>query len=218
MDQNTVLFVLELIGVVAFATAGVITALENKFDILGAVVLGLVTAVGGGILRDIILGNLPPEAFCQPIFSLTAILVSISVYVLAFFIGKAVKRNYNVFGQVLNIFDSIGLALFTITGMNCAYQCGFGENSYLTVFVGVLTGVGGGVIRDIMANQIPIILKKKVYAFAAFIGAVCYQIITEFSLMGDNFAVILSISVIIVIRILATIFNWNLPRVNNLDD
>lgn len=216
--MDTILFVLEIIGTIAFAITGVITAFEKKLDILGAIVLGAVTAVGGGILRDIMLGYLPPSAFRHPVYALTAIAASIAVFVLAYFLGEKIKAHFDVYSQVINIFDSIGLAVFTVAGVNSSYEHGFGENAFLTIFVAVLTGVGGGVMRDMMVGKVPKILRKRIYALAVIIGAGIYYILIYFNLCSEILAVIIGAGSVLLIRILATVFHWNLPRIKNLTD
>ena len=216
--METLYSVLELIGTAAFAVSGVITALEKKLDFFGAIVLGLVTAVGGGIIRDIILGYLPPSAFRVPLYSITAIAVSATVFTVAWAVGKRIKSHFDTWAQVINIFDSVGLAVFTVGGVNAAHSCGFTENAYLCVFVGVMTAVGGGVMRDIMAGNVPMILRKRVYALASLAGALIYQLMTEHTDISRIVCVLVGISAVFIIRILATVFHWNLPKVRNLDD
>ncbi len=218
MNIDSVLLAIELIGTVAFAITGVITAIEKKFDIFGAIVLGTVTAVGGGIVRDIILGYLPPMAFRKSVYAITAVVTSLAVFVIAYFFGKRIQKHFDVYSQVINIFDSIGLSVFVIGGVNSAIACGFKENMFLTVFVATLTGVGGGVLRDIMAGRVPKILRKRVYALAAIIGSVLYYILIYYELCSTTLAIIIGAGSVIVIRILATIFRWNLPTVKNLDE
>lgn len=217
MNADNIFFAFEIIGTVAFAITGVITAIEKKLDVFGAVVLGMVTAVGGGIVRDMILGYLPPSAFRHPVYAVTAIVTSLVVFVIAYFFGKKIKLHFNVYSQVINVFDSIGLAVFTVAGVNSAAACGFGENSFLAIFVGMLTGVGGGVMRDIMAGRVPTILHKRVYALAAAVGAFLYQILVEQQLCSQTAALLIGTGAIIVIRLSATIFHWNLPRLKDLD-
>lgn len=218
MSFEKLYFGIEFCGVIIFAVSGVLTALEKKLDAFGAITLGLVTAVGGGIIRDMILGFLPPTAFRDPTFSITAIVVSIITFAVAYFAGAEIKPHFDIYSRIINVIDSVGLAFFTISGVNMASQCGFGGNLYLSVFVGVLTGVGGGVMRDVFAGKIPMIMYKRVYALAALIGAIVYQVITEHGLMHRIPAVICSAVLIIAIRMLATVFRWHLPKVKNLDD
>ena len=217
MSIEKVLFAIELIGTVAFAVSGVITALEKKFDIFGALVLGTVTAVGGGIVRDLILGYLPPMAFRKSVYAITALVTSLVVFVIAYFLGTRIKKHFEVYSQIINVFDSIGLSVFVIGGVNSAIACGFGENMFLSVFVATLTGVGGGVMRDIMAGRVPKILRKRVYAIAAIIGALIYYNLIHYEVCSTALAVAIGASSVMIIRILATVFQWNLPTVKNLD-
>ncbi len=218
MSADTIFFIIEIIGTIAFAITGVITAIEKKFDILGAIVLGTVTAVGGGILRDIILGYLPPLAFRNPVYALTAFLTSVAVFVLVYFTGKKIVRHFDVYSQVINFFDSLGLAVFVVTGINAAASCGFGDNAFLSVFVAVLTGVGGGVLRDILAGRVPKILHRRVYAVAAILGALIYYYLLEFNIFSQTVATIIGAGSVLIIRILATVFRWNLPSIKNIED
>lgn len=217
MSIDKVFFIFEIIGTVAFAITGVITAIEKKLDIFGAVVLGTVTAVGGGMVRDILLGYLPPAAFRHPVYTVTAIATSLVVFIIAYFFGKRIKLHFNVYSQIINVFDAIGLAVFTVAGINSAAACGFGENSFLSIFVGMMTGVGGGVMRDMMAGGVPTILRKKVYALAAGIGALIYQLLVEHNTCPQGLAILAGAGSIIVIRLSATVFKWNLPTLKDLD-
>ena len=218
MTVEKIFFAIEIIGTIAFAITGVITALEKKFDIFGALVLGTMTAVGGGIVRDLILGYTPPMAFRKSVYALTALITSLAVFVLAYFFGKRIKKHFDVYSQIINVFDSIGLAVFVVGGVNSAISCGFGENMFLSIFVATLTGVGGGVMRDIMAGRVPTILHKRVYALAAIIGAIIYYVLIYYELCSATLAVIIGAGSVLIIRILATIFHWNLPTVKNLDE
>lgn len=218
MNIDTVLFAIEIIGTVAFAITGVITALEKKFDIFGALVLGTVTAVGGGIMRDLILGYTPPMAFRKSVYAITAVVTSLTIFWIAYFFGKRIKKHYDIYSQVINIFDSIGLSVFVIGGVNSAIACGFGENMFLSIFVATLTGGGGGVMRDIMAGRVPKILRKRVYALAAIIGSVIYYLLFYYEICSATLAIIFGAGSVLIIRILATIFQWNLPTVKNLDE
>ena len=216
MNIDTVFFAVEIVGTIAFALTGVITAIEKKFDILGAIVLGTVTAVGGGIMRDIILGYLPPLAFRHPVYALTAIITSVAVFIVAFFLGKKIVRHFDVYSQVINFFDSLGLAVFVVTGINTAAECGFGDNAFLSVFVAVLTGVGGGVLRDILAGRAPKILHRRVYALAAILGALIYYYLLEFNVFHETVSMLIGAGSVLLIRILATVFRWNLPSIKNI--
>ena len=218
MNVETIFFAIELIGTVAFAITGVITAIEKKFDIFGAIVLGTVTAVGGGIVRDLILGYTPPMAFRKSVYAITAVLTSLAVFLVAYFFGRKIQKHFDVYSQIINVFDSIGLSVFVVGGVNSAIACGFEENMFLSIFVATLTGIGGGDMRDIMAGRVPKILRKRVYAIAAIVGAIIYYMLIHYRLCSSTIAIILGAGSVLIIRILATIFRWNLPIIKNLDE
>ncbi|MCR5151251.1 MAG: trimeric intracellular cation channel family protein [Clostridiales bacterium] len=215
MDLITVI---EYAGIVAFAITGVITAIEKNLDVFGCIVLGFTTAVGGGILRDILLGYLPPAVLRTPDYAIIAIISSLVTFLIAAIAGKKIKNNFNIYSQIINVFDSMGLAVFAVAGTQQAHNFGFIENKFLSVFIGLLTCVGGGVLRDIFAGKIPTILKKRIYALAALAGAITFQILTEYSLCKYNLALVLSIAAVLVVRTLATIFHWNMPSIKELAD
>ena len=120
------------------------------------------------------------------------------------------SRSIEMYERVMNIFDAVGLGAFTVTGINTAVMAGYGAYRFLAVFLGVLTGVGGGVLRDIMAGETPYILRKHFYACASIIGAIVYTYLLEFA--GGDFAVVVSACLVVVIRLLATRYCWNLPK------
>ena len=201
--------VLEMIGTVAFALSGAVTGLKKGMDLLGVVVLGSSTAVGGGILRDIILGNAPPVAFCDSKYALVAIVSSIAVFFLRFCHISA--ENNRVYDILLKLTDSIGLGIFTVCGMDVAIKAGFENQEFLLIFVGVITGVGGGVIRDILAGDMPYIFVKHFYASAAIAGAVVFKAVSIFT--NNDLSLFAGMTVIIILRLCSMKFRWNLPKI-----
>ena len=200
----------EILGTVAFSVSGAMTAIRKKMDILGVVVLGVVTAVGGGIIRDLLLGITPPAAFQNPVYVAWATVTALLAFVLARYSWS--EKNRHWFEVFLNFVDSLGLGLFAVIGVRTAIECGYGENGFLSVFVGVLTGVGGGMLRDTMAGEVPKIFRKRIYALAALAGAlVYYGIAGRFVSAGG--ALWLAAFLVVVIRLLAAHFEWDLPRV-----
>ena len=208
------IFILELIGTVAFASSGAMIALEKKMDIFGVNVLGATTAVGGGIMRDIILGLTPPGAFSHPVYVLVAALSSTILFVIAYAKPTAfesrVKTDY--YDKLMRWGVTAALGLFTVVGIQAAVRAGGGENVFFFVFIGTLTGVGGGVLRDIMAGETPYILVKHIYACAAIAGGiVCVVGRTAF---GEAYGTILGLAATVLLRFLAAHFRWNLMRVS----
>ena len=208
------IFILELIGTVAFASSGAMIAIEKKMDIFGVNVLGASTAVGGGIMRDIILGLTPPGAFSHPVYVLVAALTSTILFVIAYAKPTAfesrVKTDY--YDKLMFWCDTAGLGIFTVVGIQAAVRAVGGENVFFFVFIGTLTGVGGGVLRDIMAGETPYILVKHIYACAAIAGGiVCVVGRTAF---GEAYGTILGLAATVLLRFLAAHFRWNLMRVS----
>lgn len=208
------IFILELIGTVAFASSGAMIAIEKKMDIFGVNVLGATTAVGGGIMRDIILGLTPPGAFSHPVYVLVAALTSTILFVISYAKPTAfesrVKTDY--YDKLMFWCDTAGLGIFTVVGIQAAVRAVGGENVFFFVFIGTLTGVGGGVLRDIMAGETPYILVKHIYACAAIAGGiVCVVGRTAF---GEAYGTILGLAATVLLRFLAAHFRWNLMRVS----
>ena len=208
------IFILELIGTVAFASSGAMIAIEKRMDIFGVNVLGATTAVGGGIMRDIILGLTPPGAFSHPVYVLVAALTSTILFVIAYAKPTAfesrVKTDY--YDKLMFWCDTAGLGIFTVVGIQAAVRAVGGENVFFFVFIGTLTGVGGGVLRDIMAGETPYILVKHIYACAAIAGGiVCVVGRTAF---GEAYGTILGLAATVLLRFLAAHFRWNLMRVS----
>ena len=208
------IFILELIGTVAFASSGAMISIEKKIDIYGVNVLGATTAVGGGIMRDIILGLTPPGAFSHPVYVLVAALTSTILFVIAYAKPTAfesrVKTDY--YDKLMFWCDTAGLGIFTVVGIQAAVRAVGGENVFFFVFIGTLTGVGGGVLRDIMAGETPYILVKHIYACAAIAGGiVCVVGRTAF---GEAYGTILGLAATVLLRFLAAHFRWNLMRVS----
>lgn len=203
-------FFVEAIGTIAFASSGAMVAIKKQLDLLGVVVLGVTTAVGGGMLRDIIIGNVPPALFKDPVYVMlafaTVLLLFAVVRVNRKFINSSSIETYE---KVMNIFDAIGLGAFTVVGIDTAVLSGYGDYDFLVIFLGVITGVGGGILRDIMAGQTPYVLRKHIYACASIAGALLYAGLMD--IINGNLAMLTGACTVILIRLLATHFCWNLP-------
>lgn len=168
--MDTIIFVLEIIGTLAFSASGAMTAVKKNMDVFGVIILGLTTAVGGGVIRDLILGQTPPRTFQDPVYAGLAAAAAVVIFIVArrgWFEGR-----HGLYDLALLVMDSLGLAAFTVTGIGAALETQPESGWFLLVFVGVVTGVGGGVLRDVMAGDMPYIFVKHVYACASLLGAV----------------------------------------------
>ena len=193
---------LDLFGTMAFAVTGAFKAVEHKADIVGVLILSTITGVAGGVIRDIIFGKLPPTAVINPLY----IIITISTGVVIFLLYPILKTHWNLFLK----FDAVGLGVFTVIGSAFAYNI-FGLNFLTMSFAGVLTAVGGGILRDALVNEIPIVFTKELYASASFIGIVILFVMLSINI-NLSLASIPTIVVVTSIRLIAMKFNWNLPR------
>ena len=194
------IFVLEIIGTIAFAISGAMVGIEKKMDIFGVLVLGMTTAVGGGIIQDLHIGVVPPMAFQEPVYALTAIAVSIVVFL------PFVRNRINKISKTILLMDSIGLGIFTVIGLRAGAPF---ENAFLSIFLALVTGVGGGVLRDMFAKDQPMIFIKHFYASASIIGAVVSLLLWN---INEETSMIVGAATVIVLRILAAKFRWHLPK------
>ena len=167
--SDVLVFVLELIGTVAFAVSGAIVGIKKQMDLFGVIVLGICTAVGGGIVRDLILGVTPPVTFQNPVYTLTAAAVSVLMFLPH--MRARIGRHEPVFDRLLLVMDAVGLGVFTVVGVQCAYQQSEDYTLFLLIFVGLITGVGGGVLRDVFSGERPYIFVRHFYACASIVGA-----------------------------------------------
>lgn len=212
MNIDTFVFIMEIVGTIAFASAGAMVAVEKEMDLLGVCVLGMTTAVGGGMIRDLILGVNPPVMFQNPVYALVAIAFSMLVFIVAYYNHKLQEsRLYVAYDRLMLVCDALGLAIFTVVGVNAAWNMEYETTTFLQIFVGVLTGVGGGVLRDVMAGNTPYIFVKHIYASASIIGAVVTIVLMNF--FGEFIGMVAGAIIVFVIRILAAYFKWNLPRI-----
>ena len=208
--SDLIIFIMEMMGTVAFAASGAMLGIRKKMDLFGVCVLGVTTSVGGGAIRDVTLGIIPPGMFRRPIYTIVAVMVSLGLFALLY-----IRRNLldgrigQLYDLLMNISDAIGLGIFTVVGINTAWNAGY-HQLFLLVFVGVITGVGGGLLRDVMAQEKPYILTKHIYACASLVGALgCVWIYREW---GRLTAVFIGAFIVMAIRFLAAHYRWNLPH------
>lgn len=195
------MYVLEIIGTFAFAISGIRLAAVKHFDLFGLYIVGLATAIGGGTIRDVLLGIRP--FWFNDLVPLLVVLVSL---VLFYFFHRLVNR---IAGTIF-LFDTIGLGIFTLLGMTKALD--YGCSYIIAIIIGTITGAGGGVIRDICINEEPLIFRKEIYALACIVGGIVYYVFAVWSFNPAIYKIGCMASVIIV-RLLATKYHWQLPKV-----
>ena len=208
-----VIFIMEIIGTIAFASSGALTAIRKNMDIFGVNVLAVVTAVGGGVIRDFLIDDNIPIVFRQPVYVIVAIITCNFLFVTIYTNRELLANHFIViYEKVMLIIDAVGLGTFTAVGINAGMSSQYYDNPFFILFLGVLTGIGGGIVRDLLAAQKPCILHKHVYACASILGAsVCIMLWP----LGDILAMWCGSFVIVAIRLLASRFHWNLPKIQS---
>ena len=199
------IYVLDLFGTMAFAVTGAFKAIEHKADIVGIIILATITGLAGGTIRDIVFGKTLPNSLIDPAY----VIITVISAIVLFLLYSKMKKHWNLFLK----FDAVGLGVFTVIGATFAYNL-FGMNFLIIILSGMLTGIGGGILRDVFVNQTPIVFVKELYASASFIGAVVFYL----TLLITNevyAATILGITLTTGLRLVAMKYNWNLPKVRS---
>jgi uncharacterized membrane protein YeiH len=186
-------------GTLVFAISGIMAGVDRKFDLFGVFILGFVTAVGGGTLRDLLIGSTPISWMQNEVYIYLVITALPICYIWKGFIMKMKKGVF--------LFDTIGIGLFTILGLQKTLDLGL--SPLVAVMMGVVSAVFGGVIRDVLSNHSPLIFSKEIYAFACLAGGILFLITNNF--FTEEIAMIVSILSVIVIRITAIKRNWSVP-------
>ena len=212
--QDSIIFFMEILGTIAFAASGAMVGIRKRMDIFGICVLGVVTAVGGGMTRDVILGKLP-SALQKPVYVEVSVVTALAIFILLYVKQDLLSGKMGTFyDKTMLIMDSVGLGIFTTLGVMTGIDNGYEGNTFLLVFIGMLTGVGGGLMRDMMAGEEPYIFVKHIYACASLVGALgCVGIYREW---GRLPAVFLGAFIVMAIRFLAAHYRWNLPHPKSL--
>ena len=209
--------IFELVGVVAFAMSGVLVGIEYGFDVFGIFILAFLTALGGGLFRDMMLGQEPPVCFTHFSYIIcVAITVLLFLIFLKVFDTKLARGDIERLKALITFFDAIGLGIFCVTGTALAINLGYGDNILLCVASGLVTSIVGGMLRDVLANRKPVVLRKEIYALAAIAGALLYCLLTPY--IGETVATYLCAAIVVVIRMVSVRKNINaLFRVKNQD-
>ena len=209
--------IFELVGVVAFAMSGVLVGIEYGFDVFGIFILAFLTALGGGLFRDMMLGQEPPVCFTHFSYIIcVAITVLLFLIFLKVFDTKLARGDIERLKALITFFDAIGLGIFCVTGTAFAINMGYGDNILLCVASGLVTSIVGGMLRDVLANRKPVVLRKEIYALAAIAGALLYCLLTPY--IGETIATYLCAAIVVVIRMVSVRKNINaLFRIKNQD-
>jgi uncharacterized membrane protein YeiH len=192
--------IIEIAGTAAFSIAGAFAAMEKKLDLFGIFIIAFVTAMGGGTLRDVLIGDLPVKWMLDMSYGLVVLLSTLSALLFT-----RVILNYH---KILLLFDSIGLGFFTLAGIQIGLTLGF--TPITCVALGTMSACFGGVIRDISLNNIPLIFEKEIYATACIVGGILYFLLGNLHIQ-KSYVEVISLLTIVLFRLLAVKFDWQLP-------
>lgn len=210
--SGVIMIAMEIIGTIAFAISGSLVAVSCNLDIFGVTFIGVITSVGGGMLRDVLMGKCPPAIFSNTYIFLIAALTSLMVFIVAYIHRTHFESLKEKIERINNIFDAVGLSAFTVTGTEIACNGGFSDKILFVVLMGMMTGVGGGIFRDVLVSKTPYVLKKHIYALASISGSLLYYVI-GIVMKNELLGTIAAMLLVFIIRMLATKFRWKLPKI-----
>jgi uncharacterized membrane protein YeiH len=197
----TLLYLLDMLGTAAFAASGALAAIRRGMDLFGVMVLGMVTAIGGGTLRDLLLGDTPPFCLQDETYLWLSASISLVVFV--------AHRHLILVKSSLLYFDAVGLGTFVVIGTGKALSFGLGPVG--AVLMGVMTGTAGGLFRDVLSNRVPLILRKEIYASACLAGG-CLMVLLLRTPVPRELTLLLTAASVILLRIISIRRNWSLPH------
>lgn len=203
--------IIEYVGIIAFSVSGAMIAIRRKTDFFGVLLLGIITSFGGGLTRDVILDVTPPIMFSSKAELILSLIVSTIVFFIARLFSRHYLKNESKIEHINDVFDALGLGLFAVIGAKVAIQNGYLGSPLIVISAGLLTGVCGGLLRDVLTMSVPFFLIKRIYAVAAILGATVYYLLIRYGI-GENISMISGAAVTFSLRILAMTFKWNLPK------
>lgn len=191
------------IGTIAFAISGALVAIKNHLDIFGVILLGLTTALAGGVIRDIMIGKIPPTNLADPQYFLVSLLAGITTIIF--------YKQINRLKHGIVFFDAIGLGVFTAVGANAALSFDLSQ-PFLVISMGLVTGIGGGVLRDLFVREIPLVFRKEIYGVASIAGS--SVLLVTYNWLHPTISLYICLIVTFTIRMLAVKSKWNVPTVH----
>lgn len=201
MDLSLYITGVDLLGTFVFGLSGGTVAIRHRLDVFGVIVLAVAAALAGGMLRDMLLGATPVIALADERY----LLVAVAAALVAFFFKPLISR----LGKPVMVFDALGLGLFAVTG--CRKGLEYGLDPVACVLLGVLTAVGGGLVRDLLVTEVPRVLREEIYALAAFVGATVV-VVGEYLVLADWLVTLVGVSAAFSVRVISVIYGWSAPR------
>lgn len=201
MNNQAIIYAFDLLGTVAFAASGALAGVRRGMDLLGVIVLGIVTATGGGVMRDVLLNDTPPFCFKNELYLYLAVAASVVVFL--------TPRSFERMNRAMLLLDALGLGTFLVIGTSKALQFNLGLMG--AIIMGVMTATCGGLVRDLLSNQIPLILQREIYASACVVGGALFYFL-HFTEVPNTVNLTVSAATVIAIRCAALVKGWQLPR------
>ena len=213
---DSIMMVLEIIGVIAFSIAGSVVAIDKEMDLVGVVFLALITSFGGGVMRDLIMGRTPLFFTSLGVYITDALVTSLSVFMFAHVFKKWYVKNESSVLFFNNFVDAVGISAFSVSGVKMCLEYFPEPNPFLSIMLGMIAAIGGGMVRDVCLRDIPFVFRKHVYAVATIVGASVYYVlrvcVMADTVAGEIISLTLGMLSVFTIRVLATIFKWNFPK------
>ena len=220
--MGTVLDIINIVGIISFAAAGAMIAIDKETDVFGVILLSIITCFGGGMLRDTLagqaIGRTLPAFFTElKMEIIVCVLTAFAVFCLAFIFKEKYVKEEAAVEKINNVLDALGLGVFASVGTSAYLALG----PFVAITMGLISSVGGSLIRDVILRDIPLILRKRVYAVACIIGSAAYYLVHQVFMKdmasADVVATLVCMAVIFTIRMCATVFRWNMPRAIDFD-
>lgn len=207
--MTAVFTTIEIIGIISFAIAGAIEAINKEMDLFGVVFLSVITTFGGGMIRDVMLNHVP-VFFSSYLYVAICIISSLIVFIIAAVFKTKFIENEALIDRINNVFDAMGIGAFAVSGTKLSMDLGH-DSFFIAILMGMITCVGGSMIRSFCLREIPFILNKRVYALAALSGGACYWSMMKLG-CNEIASMVVSMLIVFAIRMLATVFKWNFPK------
>lgn len=213
---DTILTVIEIIGVVSFSISGTVVSIDKEMDLFGVIFLAIMTSFGGGVIRDLIIGRTPLFFTSLGFYVLIGLATSVLVFTFASVFKKWYVERESLIMQVNNYIDALGIGAFSVTSVKMCIDVCPEKGAFLAIMMGMTASIGGGMIRDICLRDIPFVFRKHIYALAAIAGSVLYYLLMmhvfDGGIAGEIISSIIAIATVFAIRVCATKFKWNMPK------
>ena len=219
---DTIITIIEIIGVVSFSISGSVVAIDKEMDFIGVIFLAMITSFGGGVMRDLIIGRTPAFFVSIPLYVAISVITSVAVFILASVFKKMYVKEEELFTYINNFIDALGIGAFTVSSVRLCLDICPEKGAFLAIMMGMTASIGGGMVRDVCLRDIPFVFRKRIYALASLSGAVLYYVLAVYAFGGSELGEIIAsfagILIVFLIRVFATVFKWNMPKAINFKE